>query len=60
MGFSELIIAYPNGGQWVPFGYVLPTWLKPLVTPLPVTSLKADYSLHSRYAEAGKSAALTV
>ena len=24
MSFWELNIAYPNGGQWAPFGYVLP------------------------------------
>jgi len=32
--FLELIIAFPNGGQWVPFSKVSPPWLKPLVTPL--------------------------
>jgi len=34
MRFWELIIAYPNGGQWAPFSYVCPPWLKSLVTPL--------------------------
>jgi len=24
MSFWELIIAYPNGGQWAPFSYVSP------------------------------------
>ena len=38
MSFWELNIAYPNGGQLAPFSYVLPPWLKPLVTPLVVTT----------------------
>jgi len=34
VSFWELIIVYPNGGQWAPFSKVFPPWLKPLVTPL--------------------------
>jgi len=34
VNFWELIIAFPNGGQWAPFSKVCPPWLKPLATPL--------------------------
>jgi len=34
MNFWEIIIAFPNGGQWAPFSKVCPSWLKSLVTPL--------------------------
>jgi len=36
MSFWELIIAYPNGGQWAPFSYVFHPWLNPAVTPLAI------------------------
>jgi len=34
VSFLELIIAYPNDGQWAPFRKVCPPWLRPQVTPL--------------------------
>jgi len=35
VNFVEIIIAFPNGGQWAPLSKVCSPWLKPLVTPLP-------------------------
>jgi len=37
VNFWEIIIAFPNGGQWASFSKVCPPWLIPLVTPLLVT-----------------------
>jgi len=41
----ELIIAFPNGGQWSPFSKVCPPWLNPLVTPLLITLSSQNYCL---------------
>jgi len=45
VSFWELIIAYPNGGQWAPFRKVCPPWLKPLVTPLATVCIKSKDAL---------------
>ena len=34
VNFWEIIIPFPNGGQWAPFSKACPPWLKLLVTPL--------------------------
>ena len=34
VNFWEIIIAFPNGGQWAPCSKFFSPWFKPLVTPL--------------------------
>jgi len=47
VNFWEIIIAFPNGGQWAPFSKVYPHWLKPLVTPLLITVPACDPVEHT-------------